>query len=469
MAKRLLIAVLLVGLFAMPVSASVQNVKVSGSIDSTWLVRDQFDAGDEVAATGDFYQNLLITQAILRVDADLTDNVQTVLSLINERDWGAEDETSDLTTDVAINLAYVVLREMLYSPLTLIVGRQQLTYGNAFIIGKNLTNNEATGRLSSVAEDLTKRKAFDAVKAILNYDPLTIDVFAAKVDENIVAGANNKDHDDTDLYGVNANYKLGDSRNTEIEGYFFAKIDEAPVATGPIGEKADKVYTPGLRVATNPIEGLWTSAEVAWQRGTKANATGSTSSDNLQREAMGAQVITSYQVPVLKEYNPVLSGSYTYTSGDSNPTNTRSTTNPSGEEKWNAWDPMYEDQSGGTIYNTLADLTNSHIYNAALQVTPIEDVTTKLSWWGLWWDKEADTAAATTSTTIKQPDGTTLSLTNELDEKQIGNEVDAELLYDYTEDVQIGFIASWFFPGDYWHQDNDDISKQFLTKVSANF
>jgi len=469
MSKRILIAMLAVALFAVPAFASVQNVKVSGSIESTWLVRDQFDFGDEVAATGDFYQNLLITQAILRVDADLTDNVQTVLSLINERDWGSEAETSDLTTDVGVNLAYIVLREMLYSPLTIIIGRQHLNYGNAFIIGKGGPNNSADGRLGSVANDLTKRTAQDAVKAILNYDPLTIDIFAAKVDENIVAGANNKDHDDTDLYGFNANYKLGDSRNTEIESYFFAKIDEAPGATGTTAEKADTVYTPGLRVATNPIEGLWTSAEVAWQRGRKTNATSSTSADNLQREAMGAQVISSYQVPVMKEYNPVVSGSYTYVSGDSNPTNTRSTTNRSGREKWTAWDPMFEDQASGTIYNTLADLTNVHIYNAALQTTPIEDVTAKLSWWALYWDKEADRAASTTSTTIKQPDGTTISLTNELDEKHIGNEVDAELLYAYTEDVQFGFIASWFFAGEYWHQDNDDVAKQFLTKVVANF
>ena len=462
-------ALIAVAFLCVPAFAAVQNVKVSGNIESTWLVRDQFDFGDVTAATGDFYQNLLITQAILRVDADLTDNVQTVLSLINERDWGSEAETSDLTTDVAVNLAYVALKEFLYSPLTLIIGRQHLNYGNAFIVGKGGPNNSADGRLGSVANDLTKRTAMDAVKAILNYDPLTIDIFAAKVDENIVAGANNKDHDDTDLYGFNANYKLGDSRNTEIESYFFAKIDKSTVATGTAGEKTDTVYTPGLRVATNPIEGLWTSAEVAWQGGNKTNATGSSGADNLRREAMGAQVISSYQVPFMKEYNPVLSNSYTYTSGDSNPTDVRAGDNMASDDKWTGWDQMYEDQAAGTIYNTLADLTNTHIYNAALQVTPIEDVTAKLSWWGLWWDKEADRAASTTSTTIKQPDGTTVSLTNELDKRHIGNEFDAELLYNYTEDVQIGFIASWFFAGNYWHSDNDDVAKQFLTKVSANF
>ena len=95
--RRILLALAMVALIAVPASAAVQNVKVSGSIESTWLVRDQFTLGNPVFADDtdsndniEFYQNLLITQAILRVDADLTDNVSAVIQLINEREWGDE-------------------------------------------------------------------------------------------------------------------------------------------------------------------------------------------------------------------------------------------------------------------------------------------------------------------------------------------------------------------------------------------
>ena len=70
--KRLLIAVLMVTFMAMPAYAAVQNVKVSGSVDSTWLIRSDLDLTADASrnlgvlpvgssAAPEFYQNLLIT------------------------------------------------------------------------------------------------------------------------------------------------------------------------------------------------------------------------------------------------------------------------------------------------------------------------------------------------------------------------------------------------------------------------
>ena len=121
MRKSILVAVvLMVALVAVPAFASVQNVKVSGSIDTTYLFRDNFDLGADVI--GDEQQSLFITQTTLQVDADLTDQVSATVALINERAWDQAEGTAD-DTDVDLNLAYVTLREMLYSPLTVVVGR----------------------------------------------------------------------------------------------------------------------------------------------------------------------------------------------------------------------------------------------------------------------------------------------------------------------------------------------------------
>jgi hypothetical protein len=319
---------------------------------------------------------------------------------------------------------------------------------------------------------------------IFDYDPLTVDLFAYKVAAtNLLGAAVNDEDDDIDLYGVNSTWSLGDEYNSSIESYFFAKIDRTgntasavfapPVVPNSGQSKADTVYVPGFRVSSNPIEGLMTSLEMAWQYGNKA-VTGDNagSGDNLKRDAMGAQVIASYAIPgeTIKDYTPVVSGSYTYVSGDSNPDNERDGNQPVSDNEWNGWDQMFEGQAGGTIYNTLFDLTNAHIYNLGLQINPWEDVTAKVSWWGIWLDKEIDEAdgdADTADFVMRQPDGTTLVPVVAVDETMVGNELDAELMVQYTEDVELGFIASWFLPGDVFTCDNDEPARQFITKASV--
>src|SRR3989338_4117483 len=138
MKKSLILAVFAVAFLAAPAFASVQNIKVSGEVNNTWLVRDQFDLGSTVN-TDSYYQNLLITQTHLHVTADLTDNVSATVALLNERAW--DEDQNDNANDMDIHQAYVTLREMLYSPLTVIIGRQHFAYGNSFVVDSDGTNN----------------------------------------------------------------------------------------------------------------------------------------------------------------------------------------------------------------------------------------------------------------------------------------------------------------------------------------
>ena len=271
--KKVLLAVSVVAtLVAMPAFAAVQNIKVSGDIDSTYVYRDRFDLSGRNGNTTQFEQSLFITQTRLRVDADLSDNVSATVLLINERAWDEESSTNTAdSTDIDLNLAYVKLREMLYSPLTVQIGRQNFMYGNEFIIGSVGTNNNiADGGLNGVAEDLTKRTAYDGIKLVFDYHPLTIDLFAAKADANNLAGTG-RQKDDIDFYGINGNYQLGDQWNTTLEAYFFSRFDRSlnSIALAGLHPKTDTVYTPGLRASTNPIKGLNVQGELAWQGGVK--------------------------------------------------------------------------------------------------------------------------------------------------------------------------------------------------------
>jgi len=453
MKKFLLFALLAVVLMASPAAASVQNVKVSGDIDSTFLIRDKFDFGNQSQAAEQYRQNLLATQTRLRVDADLTDNVSTTVGLINERAWGEETNTNG-SNDLDLNLAYVTLREMLYSPLTVVVGRQAYAFGNSFVIDSAGSNNSvATGGLKSVAEDLTKRNGRDAIRLTFDYNPLTIDVLATKITAGNLAGPG--DHnDDTDLVGANANWQIGDSMGTVLEGYFWSKVDQDQV------QKKDTIYMPGVRAAANVLDGLNLSAEAALQKGNKAIS----SSDHTDRNALGVQLISKYKVPLesTKEWSPVLSSSYTYVSGAENPANSN--------EKYKAWDPMFENQNGGKIFNTLFDQTNCHTVQVKGAIKPLQDLTASLEWSGLWLATRLadDNGDGNTSLVVKQPDGSTVTQ-NTTSDKKLGDEISLGLVYDYTEDVKLGASYGMFLPGSTFSKDNNRSATQMMVNANVAF
>jgi hypothetical protein len=467
----MLAAVFMAALTAVPAFASVQNVKVGGSINSTYLSRKNFDLG--INAIGDETQNVFLTQTMLHVDADLTDQVSTAVCLINERAWSQKDSVAD-DSDIDLHLAYVTLREMLYSPLTVVAGRQAFHYGNSFIIDAGGTNNSAPtdSGIRTIAGDLTLQTAMDAVRFIFDYSPLTLEFLYSKVNANTVTAVAD-DRDDVDLYGANATYKLGDEMDTQVETYFFAKVDKSTAGNaangGPTGEssKSDTVYVPGLRVSTTPLEGLNLSTELAWQRGNRVASSATTIDDNQAREALGAQFIANYQLPVAKEYSPAAQYVYTYVSGDSNPDDRRAATEAS-SNKYSGWDPMFENQGGGRIWNAIFNLSNAHINVASLQANPIQDVMTKVSWTGLWLDKKLKSNS--TSHALVQPDGTaTGAYSFNSGKTEIGQEVDVDATYAYTEDVSFGASLGWFLPGDFFAAANESVASQALLSGNVNF
>lgn len=470
MLRKLTLVIAAVALIASPAFAAVQNVKVSGKIDSTYFIRDRFDLG---AGVGDarYNQSFALTQTQLRVDADLSDNVQTVIQLLNERAWGTDLSTSSANNNLDINLAYVTLREFLYSPLTLVVGRQILHYGNGFVVGDGGPNNRGSGNIGSLAGDWTLATAHDAVKAILDYKPLTVDLFISKENLNDSDGDAEK-KDDVDLFGVNANYQLGDDMNSVVEAYFFGKIDRSRSDTA--SAKNDSIYVPGLRASTNPISGLNLQAEVAWQTGVRTVNTGS-SVVNERRNALGLQGIINYQVKQedVEKYKPVLQGVYTFVSGDADPGAVDVTASGTKRGTFNGWDPMFEAQAGGKIYNSLFNLTNAHIAEVSAAVTPIEDVTTKLSWTQLWLDESLDRQLSSTpsglgsGTILVQPDGDAPSNTAVTSNRHLGQEIDADIMYNYTEDVLIGLNLGLFFPGDAFAE-TSSVSRKTASQAIAH-
>ena len=76
---KLMSVLAIVALIAVPAFAEVQNVKVSGDIDSKAIYRNNYDfkQGPDTANANNDKDIWYTTTARVQIDADLTDNVST--------------------------------------------------------------------------------------------------------------------------------------------------------------------------------------------------------------------------------------------------------------------------------------------------------------------------------------------------------------------------------------------------------
>jgi len=336
------------------------------------------------------------------------------------------------------------------------------------------TNNAAISP-DIANRDLSMRKAFDAIRATLDYDPLTIDAFYSLINETTAWDSENKD--DIDLYGVSANYQMDDDWGTLVEGYFIYERDETSEETGIAHDgKTGKIYCPGVRIATNPYEGLNLQAEYAWQFGNIAMNDG-TNVTARRREARAMQLMGTYALPFekLQEYSPVVSLIYSWYSGDKNPADATITgpTATYGAGTYTAWDPLYENQTGGHIINGLFNATNSHTIDARLTCNPIEDVTLVFDYVATWADKNGNVGRWGTSgvdiLTLINPSGNNNTSVIVTGDEFYGFEMDLELTYDYTEDVEFGLLYGWFNPRAAFSKQNRSSPMSIVSSCKVEF
>ncbi len=477
MARRMSIWLCLIAAISFvvaPAFAAVQNVKVSGDIALWGASRDNFDlsdtrGSDETSSANNDEVDAITSQVRLRVDADLTDNVQSTIRLLSERPWTQNAQTTD---EIAIDLASMTLKEFLYSPLTLTLGRQELRYGNALVVGDPDTNITAAGTaFGAPIQDLSIRKAFDAIKAVFDYNPLTVDLIFAKVNENAV-GLN----DDVNLAGINLKYAF-DKNNTVLEGYYFGKLTGAGAAgmrtlqgltAADRRNKTEKIHTIGARVSTEPVENLNLQAETAFQIGSYDPTLDMNSLSTAQtgnRRAWAAQVIGDYKFKA--KHDPRLTATYSYFSGEDN-------NRASGD--YNGWNAMFEDQTLGDIANKIFAPSNAHVVTVTAQAKPLDDLTASLTYAYFTLAKKLNRGGNFGGSGPEKPllvlsglaAGTSYNMA--AGKSRLGQEVDLHLMYDYTEDVQFALVTGVFIPGNAFAKpENQDPATQALAMAKVTF
>jgi hypothetical protein len=474
--KALMVLALVLG-FAVPAFAETQNVKVSGSIDSYAFARSNYDlfdgndggvqpAGATVVgggipalshagsagqrSEGDEYFR---TNTQIEVSADLTDNVSTVINIVNQRDWNNDvlDTTGGVTSaganefDIELDLAYVQMKEIFYSPLTLTVGRQDLWFGRGFIIGNNNTAWDRQGLTQ--ADEYSVTTAFDAIRATLDFNPWTLDFVYSKIAE----GALNPE-DDNDLYIANINYKFAEY-NAVAEGYYVGQFNRNLLASAA-GTDDNETNTVGGRVQFDPISQITLGAELAHQFGDSRTSLAFTPRD---RDAWAWDVFGTYRWD--NTWKPELTLEYVHFSGDDN---VGATTDDSG-----FWNGLYR----GRFWTAIADFrefvyatgdavdqsatTNQQFIQVKGALKPLEDLLLEASFTYLWNDEDVHTTPGVQSSSTR--------------DDVIGWEVDLQATYDYTEDVSFGLLAGWFVPGDFYISPLDETATDIVGSVKVTF
>jgi hypothetical protein len=398
------------------------------------------------------------TNTQVEVSADLTDNVSTVINIVNQRDWNAEpaDSSGDGSAlnqsnnefDIELDLAYVQMKEIFYSPLTLTVGRQDLWFGRGFIVGNNNRAWDTQGLTQ--ADEYSVTTAFDALRATLDFNPWTIDLVYSKIDEN-----SNNPENDVDLYVANVNYKFAEY-NAVAEGYYVGEIDRSALSgVAATATQNNSTHTIGGRVQFDPISQITLGGELAYQMG---DYRATTTAPVRDRGAWALDLFGTYRWD--NTWKPELTIEYVHFSGtDDMGSGTAA--------DYNAWNGLYR----GRFYTAYADFrefvyatadavdqpatTNQQFIQVKGAMKPLEDLLLEAAFTYLWNDEEVHTTPGNQASAVR--------------DDNIGYEVDLQATYDYTEDVSFGLLAGWFVPGDFYNSPADSTATDLVGSVKVTF
>ena len=461
--KAIFVLALALGL-SVPAFAETQNVKVSGSIDSYAFFRNNYDLLDSndsgVVAVGTAPQaqshagsatqrseadSYFRSNTQVEVSADLTDNVSTVINIVNQRDWNSDAGTAN-EFDLTLDLAYVQMKEIFYSPLTLTMGRQDIWFGRGFVVGNNNTAWDQQG--TTQADEYSVTTAFDALRATLDFNPWTIDMVYSKIAEN-----GNNPENDIDLYITNVNYKFAEY-NAVAEGYYVGQFDRSTLSSAA-GTQDNDTNTIGGRVQFDPISQITIGGELAYQFGDYRSLVGSPARD---RSAWAFDVFGTYRWDNV--WKPELTLEYVSFSGETDlATGTT--------QEYGAWNGLYR----GRFWTAYADFrefvyatsdagdqaatTNSQFIQVKGAMKPLEDLLLEASFTYLWNDEDIHVISADPNSGSRSD--------------EIGWEIDLQATYDYTEDVSFGFLAGWFVPGEFYNSPNDATATDLVGSVKVTF
>ncbi len=403
---------------------AVENIKINGYIEMLALSRYGFDLGSSGDGAADERDDSGLASILkLGFTADLTEDVTAHVILFNERVWKGTTETG--SGDILLGGLWVTLKDFLNYPVTLKIGKQRVVIGSGLIVSDVNTNFKGSSTFKNTAfADLCGVKTFEGLIATFDYSPLIVNLGALKLSEGDT-GAN----DDRNLYILDLNYDLTDNTTGE---FYYILDDRKKVDIGNIG----------ARVVSSPVENLTLSLESAYQYQKYDSVSGSGPRPDKHSSDWAILASATYS---FNGWVPMSIG-VDYT---------RITEN---------WDPMYEEITPADIVNAILPNSNYQAIGATFKAALTDDISLMFRYANLRLVKKVSSISGDDGSYTYLWSGYSMT-----DDKDLGNEVDLHLTYDYTEDVQFSLLVGYFNPGDAFADSNDDDATQVIGKLKVTF
>jgi hypothetical protein len=331
---------------------------------------------------------------------------------------------------VDLHQAYVTIGNHKEFPVSLKLGRQELSFGDERLVGAFAWNN--IGRV------------FDAAKARWQNSLFAMEAFTSKLvlpDDNQF----NNWHDENLFSGVHLSTKRIPKNTTEL--YFFSRNDDTGSASGanpgvvlpfvvPAPASRD-IYTVGARIKSTPGEfgSFDYTAEGAYQFGNWQQAAGGVTTDH---NAYAFMANIGYTLPD-NEMTPRFALEYAFGSGDSDPTDGEHAT----------FDNLYPTNHKFYGYMDFFSWQNLHDVRAIFSIKPTPRMSVSLEGHMFW--------AAETSDNIYNAGGVARGGVganpagfgqNDYD-SYLGSEIDFVVGYAVNKFTTIEGGYGHFFTGDY--------------------
>lgn len=419
-------ACILVGLVAAPQLASAYKIndQIEVGLDLRWrgvCFDNVWDLDDDSNSDSWTFHR---ARSRIWVDLSPLPDLHGYIRFGNENRWGEDNELlGDVgeKSDVFLDNAYIELKDVFDLPINFKVGRQDLVYGEGFVLLDGMPNMGSTSI------------AFDAAKlTYTGIENTTIDGIIAKPNENT-----NQSADDEDLYGIYAKTKVND--NVGLEPYLLYKNRRArrnisaPVAyTRP----ESKTLALGMRGTFSPMENVACVAEAVYQdrdwvpEPVQPGPTAAPTVDDSD-QMFGGYVRSTYTFAA-QEWRPRVWGEFVYLPTD-------------WDSMYAEW-PKYSELLIYTLYDGFNFATgandpdegawvNMRIYSAGVGCTPTEKTDLSLTYRKL-------VAVSATGPGV--------------DENDRGDLLAVLAKHNFNEYLSGHALLEWFTPGDYYGSSADD-------------
>lgn len=409
--------------------AAAATVDVGGEVRIKYEMRENLAFDDNTSNN----EHGTHQRTRVNVNAKVSDEISAFIQLQNIRTWGTEASVgttgtvhNDTNTDT--HQAYLQVNKVFGSPLSVRLGRQELSYANERLIGSLNWADSA--------------RAFDAVKAMYRSTDIDVDVWAAKTVESsfpsstssaIVTTTNtgSGQDNDEDFYGVWATYKGIKDNTIDLYALLLKNNGSSFGATTINGisygnsvtgnsETAVTIYTYGAHIK-GVMNAFDYDVELDYQTGKALNGN--------DIDAMAYTFTAGYTLAM--DMSPRISVEYVHADGDDSTTD-------SNTETFNQLFPTGHRHLG---YADLVGFQNVEAWRVGVNLKPTKASSVSVDYWNFKLDDEKDAWYRASGGVVKPA-------SNSNGEDEIGSEIDLIAKYKYADNLTLEAGYSLFMTGD---------------------